>query len=265
MPTHHMYEVDWPWYTAYRDDFSCTVADLPPWNLGRWVALESAAGRLRWGPQASQPQPTQPQMPEPQPISPPSSEDEEPMYDNLPRRVIDLDPSRWNPGLGRYWHHGARGTGNPRNVRQCHREPIIAQPVDAYPVPVIHTRTQQRIRPPQSLFLTEPPVFASRSAHRALRGCVIMPSLLLPDSYHIHPECLRAYYTDNNGRLRCMLPCSTTPFCPFQSACGRGIRAGTAEATDDHGGHQCSRCKEFADLGRSPFEWFDAVPRDLIN
>ena len=29
---------------------------------------------------------------------------------------------------------------------------------------------------------------------------------------------------------------------------------------DDHKGHMCSRCKEFLDKGRSPFEWFDSLP-----
>ena len=32
------------------------------------------------------------------------------------------------------------------------------------------------------------------------------------------------------------------------------------EHADDHKGHLCSRCKEFLDKRRTPFEWFDSLP-----
>ena len=63
------------------------------------------------------------------------------------------------------------------------------------------------------------------------------------------PDYSRAYYMDNSNRLRCLLLCSTEPFCPFPSACGRPIDKNTAEADNGHEGHLCSRCKEFLNGG----------------
>ena len=234
------------------------VEELAPWNLRLWVEHELTAGR------AILPGPRPWPQPQPQPVSSASSDADEPHYPNLPRKVLTMDPDRWNLSLRRYWHHGARGQGNPRGIRSAQLETAQALAPDAYPRPIFNRRKGVRIDPPQSLFATDPPMFASRPQAHALRGCIMVPSLILPDTYGTHPDFARAYYMDNNGLLRCMLPCSTAPFCPFQSACGRKINSGTAETTDDHSGHQCSRCKEFSDEGRSPFEWFEVVPRDAL-
>ena len=59
-----------------------------------------------------------------------------------------------------------------------------------------------------------------------------MPSLGLPETYKVSLDFCRAYCMDNKSCLRCR-----QPFCPFHSACGREVRADTAQEGDDHSGH----------------------------
>ena len=84
--------------------------------------------------------------------------------------------------------------------------------------------------------------------------------MVLPESYHVGPAFARAYLLGNDLLMHCLLPCSTEPFCPFHSACGRIMHPDSLEHADDHKGHLCSRCKEFLDKDRTPFEWFDSLP-----
>ena len=43
------------------------------------------------------------------------------------------------------------------------------------------------------------------------------------------------------------------------------MNPGSPEDPDDHKGHLCSRCKEFPDKGRTPFEWFDSLPEAIAR
>ena len=106
---------------------------------------------------------------------------------------------------------------------------------------------------PNDLMMFHQPRFAPRVQAPTSRGCIVLPSLILPETFRLHPEYSRAYM-DQNGILRCLPPCSSQPFRPFHSACGSG------PDQDQHSGHQCCPCKEFTDAGRCPGEWFDYIP-----
>ena len=84
--------------------------------------------------------------------------------------------------------------------------------------------------------------------------------MVLPETYKLGPAYARAYYLDNDNKMRCLLPCSNEPFCTFHSACGRIMNRNSTETDDNHEGHLCSRCKEYLDKNRSPFEWFHSLP-----
>ncbi|CAE7325973.1 unnamed protein product [Symbiodinium sp. CCMP2592] len=129
------------------------------------------------------------------------------------------------------------------------------------PEALVDRRKQLTIEPPADPYLYKPPAMAlPRLPCSNMRNCIMLPSLTLPHTYELDPAFARVYYMGSRGELRCGLPCSTVPFCPFHSACGRELNRNSVEHDDKHSGHQCSRCKEFTDLGRSPFEWFSAVP-----
>ena len=60
---------------------------------------------------------------------------------------------------------------------------------------------------------------------------------------------------DAEGNLHCGEPCSTQPFCPFHSACGRpvSLRGATIQQGYTHHKHDCSRCKAMTDQGLHPW------------
>ncbi|CAE7365697.1 unnamed protein product, partial [Symbiodinium sp. KB8] len=117
---------------------------------------------------------------------------------------------------------------------------------------------------PEQPWVLEKPRLPTRVECKPLRGCLCLPAMVLPESYQVGPAFARSYYMGNDNQMHCLLPCSTEPFCPFHSACGRPMRPASLEH-DDHKGHMCSRCKEFLDKGRSPFEWFDSLPEDITQ
>ncbi|CAE7198648.1 unnamed protein product [Symbiodinium sp. CCMP2592] len=164
-------------------------------------------------------------------------------------------------GVLRYWHLGATGTGNPRNMGKQGVPPLCLQDISRPPEPLVDRRKHITVEPPKSPYLYKPPAMAlPRLPCPNMRNCIIVPSLTLPQTFELDPAFARMYYMGSRGEMRCGLPCSTVPFCPFHSACGRELNSGAVEQMDKHIGHQCSRFKEFTDLGRSPFEWFSAVP-----
>ena len=88
---------------------------------------------------------------------------------------------------------------------------------------------------------------------RRYRGCTIVPSICLPDTFRIAQEDTRLLYTDHNRRLRCARPCSTQPFCPWGLVCAQNVDDPDA---DRHDRHQCSRCHEFDRRRESPWGHF---------
>ena len=169
-----------------------------------------------------------------------------------------LLPPSFNPSFGRYWHQGAAGVRNPRGGDLPSRTPTLQisrnmQPLD---LPARHGTV---VPFPDQPWVLEKPRLPTRVPAKPLRGCVCLPAMILPESYNVAPAHARAYYMGNDNVMHCLLPCSMEPFCPFHSACGRPMRPDSLE-TDDHKGHLCSRCKEFVDKGRTPFEWFDSLP-----
>ena len=42
--------------------------------------------------------------------------------------------------------------------------------------------------------------------------------MVLPETKKLGPAYARAYYLDNDNKMRCLLPCSNKPFCPFHGA-----------------------------------------------
>ncbi|CAE7432178.1 HMGB3 [Symbiodinium sp. CCMP2592] len=164
-------------------------------------------------------------------------------------------------GVLRYWHFGATGQANPRQMGKQSVPALCLQDMKALPESLVDKRKNVTIDPPSKPYLYKPPALAHpRLPCPNMRNCIIVPSLTLPHTFDLHPAFARMYFLGSRGEMRCGLPCSTVPFCPYHSACGREITEGTVEHRDKHSGHECSRCKEFTDLGRSPFEWFSAVP-----
>ena len=68
--------------------------------------------------------------------------------------------------------------------------------------------TADRLPACPRLCIPEPP-------DRRYRGCTIVPSVCLPDTFRLAQEDTRLFYMDHNRRLRCAKPCSTQPFCPW--------------------------------------------------
>ena len=92
------------------------------------------------------------------------------------------------------------------------------------------------------LCIPEPP-------DRRYRGCTIVPSVCLPDTFRLAQEDTRLFYMDHSQRLRCARPCSTQPFCPFGLVCAQNT---DEPDSDGHDRHQCSRCHEFDRNRESP-------------
>ena len=103
-----------------------------------------------------------------------------------------------------------------------------------------------RLPPCPRLCIPEPP-------DRRYRGCTIVPSICLPDTFRIAQEDTRLLYMDHNRRLRCARPCSTQPFCPWGLVCAQNVDDPDA---DRHDRHQCSRCHEFDRHRESPWGHF---------
>ena len=125
---------------------------------------------------------------------------------------------------------------------------------------LVHGRKGVTIPFPDKPWTLEQPRLPPRVESGPLRGCLCLPAMVLPESYNVGPAFARAYYMGSENKMHCLLPCSTEPFCPFHSACGRIMNPDSLEHADDHKGHLCSRCKEFLDKSRTPFEWFDSLP-----
>ena len=229
---------DW-WYTLYDREGGCCLHGWPIFLLQDFMRL------------LEQPPPS------PQPTAQSSDgAGAQPTTMPLPREVMRL-PGNFSPSFGRYWHAGCSGSYNPRNTDRPSRPPTIQISRDMQPEDMPSKKAP--IAFPDQPWVLEKPRLPTRVGIKPLRGCLCLPAMILPESYQVSPAFARAYYMGNENKMHCLLPCSTEPFCPFHSACGRIMHPESLEH-DDHKGHLCSRCKEFLDKGRSPFEWFDSLP-----
>ncbi|CAE7262005.1 unnamed protein product [Symbiodinium sp. CCMP2592] len=128
-------------------------------------------------------------------------------------------------GVLRYWHFGATGQANPRQMGKQSVPALCLQDLKALPEPLVDKRKNIIID------LYKPPALAlPRLPCPNMRNCIIVPSLTLPHTFDLDPAFARMYYMGSSrGEMRCGLPCSTVPFCPYHSACGREITEGTVE------------------------------------
>ena len=228
---------DW-WYTMYDREGGCCLQGWPMFLLQDFM-------RLFEQPPPS-PQPT---------VQTGDAADAQPT--DFERETLRL-PGNFSPSFGRFWHLGCAGSHNPRSADRPTRPPTIQIARDMQPEDMPSKRGSV-IAFPEQPWVLEKPRLPTRVECKPLRGCLCLPAMVLPESYQIGPAFARAYYMGNENKMHCLLPCSTEPFCPFHSACGRIMHPDSLEH-DDHKGHMCSRCKEFLDKGRSPFEWFDSLP-----
>ena len=219
---------DW-WYTMYDREGGCCLQGWPMFLLQDFMRL------------VEQPPPS------PQPTVQ-SSDAAGAQPTALPREILRL-PGNFSPSFGRYWHAGCAGSHNPRSADRPARPPTIQISRDMQPEDMPSKKSP--IAFPDQPWVLENPRLPTRVECKPLRGCLCLPAMVLPESYQIGPAFARAYYMGNENKMHCLLPCSTEPFCPFHSACGRIMHPDSLEH-DDHKGHLCSRCKEFLDKGRSP-------------
>ncbi|CAE7249336.1 unnamed protein product, partial [Symbiodinium natans] len=91
-----------------------------------------------------------------------------------------------------------------------------------------------RLQPTPRLLIGQPP-------DRRYRGCTILPSMCLPDTFRLAQHEAQVCYMDHNNRLRCARPCNTPPFCPYGLVCAQQMPS----PDEVHERHQCSRCHEF--------------------
>ena len=91
-----------------------------------------------------------------------------------------------------------------------------------------------RLQPTPRLLIGQPP-------DRRYRGCTILPSMCLPDTFRLAQHDAQVCYVDHNSRLRCARPCNTPPFCPYGLVCAQQMNS----PDEAHERHQCSRCHEF--------------------
>ena len=230
---------DW-WYTMYASDGSCCLHGWPIFLLQDFVHLFADP------------------PPSPQPTTQADDAASEPPGDFL-RERFPLS-ANYRPSFARFWHLGCAGAHNPRSSDPPSRPPTVQIGRDMQPKDLVHGRKGVTIPFPEKPWTLEQPRLPPRVESKPLRGCLCLPAMVLPESYNIGPAFARAYYMGNDNKMHCLLPCSTEPFCPFHSACGRLMNPDSLEYADDHKGHLCSRCKEFLDKGRTPFEWFDSLP-----
>ena len=227
---------DW-WYTMYDREGGCCLQGWPMFLLQDFMRL------------VEQPPPS------PQPTVQ-TSDAAGAQPTDFEREILRL-PGNFSPSFGRYWHLGCAGSHNPRSADRPTRPPTIHIPREMQPEDMPSKKSP--IAFPEQPWVLEKPRLPTRVECKPLRGCLCLPAMVLPESYQIGPAFARAYYMGNENKMHFLLPCSTEPFCPFHSACGRIMHPDSLEH-DDHKGHLCSRCKEFLDKGRSPFEWFDSLP-----
>ncbi|CAE7275938.1 unnamed protein product [Symbiodinium sp. CCMP2592] len=124
-------------------------------------------------------------------------------------------------GVLRYWHFGAAGQANPRQMGKQSVPALCLQDLKSLPEPLVDKRKNIIIDPPSKPYLYKPPAMAlPRLPCPNMRNCVIVPSLTLPHTFDLDPAFARMYYMGSRGEMRCGLPCSTVPFCPYHSACG---------------------------------------------
>ena len=145
LPEHEMYQVDWPWYTAYRDDLSCIsprASPLEPPPMGRTRAHCGQGNTSR--PQSLGPSLSLSLSQSLPPLQMPTSR----TTPTCPERSSLWTLTGGTTGLRRYWHHGAKGQGNPRGIRAAHLEVTQALAPDEYPRPIVNLRKQQRLDPP---------------------------------------------------------------------------------------------------------------------
>ena len=226
-------EVDDYWYTMYTPNRSCCLPDWPAFSLENFVSLFA----------------------DPPPSPQPTSQAD----DDFARERFPL-PANYRPSFGRFWHVGCAGTHNPRSTDPPTRPPTVQIARGMQPEDLSHGRKGVTIPFPEKPWTLEQPRLPPRVESRPLRGCLCLPPMVLPETYSVGPSFARAYYMGNDNRMHCLIPCATEPFCPFHSACGRIMNPHSLEQADDHKGHLCSRCKEFLDKNRTPFEWFDSLP-----
>ena len=243
MPT-SVAETDGYWYTMYASDGGCCLPGWPVFLLQDFVNLFADP------------------PPSPQPTT--KADDAASNHsEDFVRARFPL-PGNYRPSFGRYWHLGCAGTHNPRSMDPPNRPPTVQIARDLQPMDLVHGRKGNNLPFPSSPWVLEQPRLPPRVEAKPLKGCLCLPAMVLPESYSVNPAFARAYYMGNDNKMHCLLPCSTEPFCPFHSACGRLMNPDSLEHSDDHKGHLCSRCKEFLDKDRTPFEWFDSLP-DAIS
>ena len=230
-------ETDGFWYTMYDREGGCCLPGWPMFLLQDFMRLFADP------------------PPSPEPTT--QADDAASSPRDFVRDRFPL-PANYRSAFGRFWHLGCAGTHNPRSLDPPSRPPTvqIARGMQPRDIP----GKKGTVAFPEKPWSLEQPRLPPRVECKPLRGCLCLPAMVLPESYHVGPAFARAYYMGNDDKMHCLLPCSTEPFCPFHSACGRIMHPGSLEHADDHKGHLCSRCKEFLDKDRTPFEWFDSLP-----
>ena len=224
----------------YADDGGCCRPGWPVFLIHDFVRL------------FSDPQPS----PEPTPQADATASDSD---GDFLRERFPL-PASYRASSGRYWYQGCAGNHNPRSIDPPSKPPIVQIGRARQPRDLVHGRKGDTIPFPDKPWTLEQPRLPPRVESRPRRGCLCLPAMVLPESYKVGPAVARAYYRGNDNKMHCLLPCSNEPFCPFHSACRRLMHHDSLEHADDHKGHLCSRCKEFLDNRRAPFEWFDSLP-----
>ena len=231
-------ETDSWWYTMYDREGGCCLQGWPVFLLQDFMRLY--------------------EQPPPSPKSSGPADDTAQAQPTVYVREQLRLPGNFSPSFGRFWHSGCAGSHNPRSIDRPTRPPTVQIARDLEPDDM-PSKKGSVVAFPEQPWVLEKPRLPTRVECKPLRGCLCLPAMVLPESYQVGPAFARAYYMGNDNQMHCLLPCSTEPFCPFHSACGRPMRPASLEH-DDHKGHMCSRCKEFLDKGRSPFEWFDSLP-----
>ena len=162
------------WFTMYHEDGTCCLAGWPRFSLSSLV--DEVCQRA--------------QQVQPADDGPP---DDRPTLDDVPRGILSL-PAHFRPGCGRFWHEGCNGKANPRAIKKMpSRPPNVRIGRDEPPRQLTHGRTHEPLRPPSPLVELEMPLMAPRVPSKPLRGCVVLPSMVLPETYNISPDYSRAY------------------------------------------------------------------------
>ena len=232
-------ETDGFWYTMYDREGGCCLPGWPMFLLQDFMRLFADP------------------PPSPEPTTQADAAASSPR--DFARDRFPL-PANYRSAFGRFWHLGCAGTHNPRSLDPPSRPPTVQLARGKQPRDIPGKKGPVAF--PEQPWSLEQPRLPPRVECKPLRGCLCLPAMVLPESYQVGPAFARAYYMGNDGKMHC-LPCSTEPFCPFHSACGRIMHPGSLEHADDHKGHLCSRCKEFLDKDRTRFDSLpEAVSKD---